>query len=79
MNTPKQIEKMLFSFQPVFFQPGNRVKTYCKGEWDALTCWPNSLPGFVDVPCPKYIVDFDHTGKSVTIFFEFYLVFYVFY
>jgi hypothetical protein len=41
---------------------GNRVKKFCKGEWDGLTCWPNSLPGMAEVPCPKYIVDFDHNG-----------------
>nr|XP_018671173.1 parathyroid hormone 2 receptor-like isoform X2 [Ciona intestinalis] len=41
---------------------GNYYETYCKGEWDKITCWPNSAPGrTVRLPCPEYIIDFDHT------------------
>nr|XP_009861154.2 parathyroid hormone 2 receptor-like [Ciona intestinalis] len=51
---------------PPMDKDGNYYETYCKGEWDKITCWPNSAPGrTVRLPCPEYIIDFDHTGHAL--------------
>ncbi|NXY09065.1 PTH1R protein, partial [Pteruthius melanotis] len=37
----------------------------CPPEWDGIICWPRGSPGQeVSVPCPSYIYDFNHKGKS---------------
>ncbi|XP_076813072.1 parathyroid hormone 2 receptor-like isoform X2 [Clavelina lepadiformis] len=47
---------------------GNYLTNYCKGEWDKLTCWPNSPPGeTVSIRCPEYIPDFDHEAALTRI------------
>lgn len=35
----------------------------CPPGWDGLICWPQGSPGAVtQVPCPKYVYDFNHKG-----------------
>ncbi|NXT16177.1 PTH1R protein, partial [Prunella fulvescens] len=37
----------------------------CPPEWDGIICWPRGSPSQeVSVPCPDYIYDFNHKGKS---------------
>ncbi|NXI02726.1 PTH1R protein, partial [Pachycephala philippinensis] len=37
----------------------------CPPEWDGIICWPRGSPSQeVSVPCPNYIYDFNHKGKS---------------
>ncbi|NWV12029.1 PTH1R protein, partial [Ptilonorhynchus violaceus] len=39
----------------------------CPPEWDGIICWPRGSPSQeVSVPCPDYIYDFNHKGKSCT-------------
>ncbi|NXN80167.1 PTH1R protein, partial [Bombycilla garrulus] len=39
----------------------------CPPEWDGIICWPKGSPSQeVSVPCPDYIYDFNHKGKSCT-------------
>ncbi|KAI1230406.1 Parathyroid hormone/parathyroid hormone-related peptide receptor, partial [Lamprotornis superbus] len=39
--------------------------TSCPPEWDGIICWPRGSPSQeVSVPCPDYIYDFNHKGKS---------------
>ncbi|XP_033375896.1 parathyroid hormone/parathyroid hormone-related peptide receptor-like [Parus major] len=39
----------------------------CPPEWDGIICWPRGSPSQeVSVPCPDYIYDFNHEGKSCT-------------
>ncbi|XP_023677355.1 parathyroid hormone 2 receptor-like [Paramormyrops kingsleyae] len=37
----------------------------CPPGWDGLICWPQGSPGAVtQVPCPKYVYDFNHKGHA---------------
>lgn len=38
---------------------------FCSPEWDGIVCWPKGPPGkLVSTPCPDYIYDFNHKGKT---------------
>ncbi|CAH2281837.1 parathyroid hormone parathyroid hormone-related peptide receptor [Pelobates cultripes] len=38
---------------------------FCLSEWDGVVCWPAGAPGsVVSIPCPEYILDFNHKGHA---------------
>ncbi|NWT56982.1 PTH1R protein, partial [Erythrocercus mccallii] len=46
-------------------QPEKIKGPSCPPEWDGIICWPRGSPSQeVSVPCPDYIYDFNHKGKS---------------
>ncbi|NWH89185.1 PTH1R protein, partial [Aegithalos caudatus] len=46
-------------------QPEKIKGPSCPPEWDGIICWPRGSPSQeVSVPCPDYIYDFNHQGKS---------------
>ncbi|NWZ36925.1 PTH1R protein, partial [Brachypodius atriceps] len=48
-------------------QPEKIKGPSCPPEWDGIICWPRGSPSQeVSVPCPDYIYDFNHKGKSCT-------------
>ncbi|RMB94766.1 hypothetical protein DUI87_28745 [Hirundo rustica rustica] len=48
-------------------QPEKIKDPSCPPEWDGIICWPRGSPSQeVSVPCPDYIYDFNHKGKSCT-------------
>ncbi|XP_061419190.1 parathyroid hormone/parathyroid hormone-related peptide receptor-like [Lethenteron reissneri] len=54
----QQCESIIHSFNHT---PGS----LCPPEWDAIFCWPPTLPGqWVNVSCPHYIYDFNHNGQA---------------
>ncbi|XP_075927843.1 parathyroid hormone/parathyroid hormone-related peptide receptor-like isoform X2 [Petromyzon marinus] len=54
----QQCESIIHSFNHT---PGS----LCPPEWDAIFCWPPTLPGqWVNVSCPHYIYDFNHKGQA---------------
>nr|XP_033800182.1 parathyroid hormone 2 receptor isoform X2 [Geotrypetes seraphini] len=37
----------------------------CLSEWDGLVCWPKGTLGKISaVPCPDYVLDFNHKGLA---------------